>query len=434
MVEQNSRLLPNSIRIIGMGHTCGGIMKELCESTDDWPRRLEQLRSLVSFFRNRSYRKHLARLLKTYTNTAPLRTFESSFIKWRYETIARVIRELLHLRTICEHHIKEVMFTDVQDKETLKKVLNACKDKGLWKWLGTAGKKSVLRCEGVRRWCMVCNCPAHIIKRRATKRPVKCDRSSRRLGELLDFINKEVKTARKDATDLTMEACEGDQAAANITRDMLAKYASLLELRTKYLALIPWRFATAGTREGAEACLQQLNRTPLDRLDSFRRRIALTLKADLQKVADGGAVSDALQYEIKMVNDSPLIEDPGEGYHRGTNVEHQRARVATTESIVQSVRLDSVVTRVNDVVEKFGRAGRNVVRYEWRHWKRILQVDRRKMHRNKRMSERAAFRRIYREDSLSLDNWDHLVRRTKETPLPFSDDVDAVQREYVQKQ
>ena len=49
MVLQESRLLPNSLRVIGFGHTCGGIMKEICESDVDWTSTLDALRALVSF-------------------------------------------------------------------------------------------------------------------------------------------------------------------------------------------------------------------------------------------------------------------------------------------------------------------------------------------------------------------------------------------------
>ena len=361
---------------------------------------------------------------------AVLRKFEASFIKWRYETMAMVIRDLNFLRALCEGHMREELFNDVQDKETFKKVLAACRNTNLWRWLNVPGRKVIRRCEKMRRWSMVCNCPAHIEQRRVTKRHVKCSRASRRLDEVYDMVTEEVKSAREDARNLTKEDCEGDQPMTNRTRDMLLKYASLLELRCKYLALIPWRFAAARKPPDAAACLKMLNETPQAQLDTVSRKF-VALMPDLQAVADGGAISAALDAEITKLCDGPLDESAGEGYHRGTNLVHSRAPVATTETVVQEVRLDSVLTRLKAMSSKYGRAGRNVIRYEWRHWKRVLQCKRTRLFRNKKLPARAAYRRIYREDALAKDNWDQVVSRRNATPpIPIEDNIDAVQREY----
>ena len=416
LIENERVLLENSIRVIGIGHTMGSIMKEVCESYSGWQPVFDQIRALVSFFRNRTYRQHMSRLLKHRVNVQPLKHFFASFIKWRYETLAQAISELNHLRQIAEGFLREELFNNVQDKESFKTVCRAAVDKKLWRWMAVAGKKTVIRAEKVRRWSMVCNCPAHVLKRRATKKRVVCNRNSRRLGEILDFTRREVLKAREDATKIAPSDCEDDQELCNEVRDMLNKYASLLELRTKYFAVIPWRFATATEPEGAAACLQQLLVTPEARLDPVSKKFALTLKHDLEVVAAGGPASPALLAEVKTLLDTPLDESAGEGYHRLTNLTYQRAPVSTTETIVQDVRLTSCLSRVDDVVARYGAKGRAVIRYEWRNWKRVLQSNPKRSYRNVRLSATRAFRRIYREDSRAKDNWDALLYPAKADP------------------
>ena len=74
-IDGNARLFPNAIRIIGIGHTVGGMIYAVCNSHPDWPRMNEEIRALVHFFRNKSYRKHIQRCLKGRCNTKPLDTF-----------------------------------------------------------------------------------------------------------------------------------------------------------------------------------------------------------------------------------------------------------------------------------------------------------------------------------------------------------------------
>ena len=65
LVDRNSRLMPNALRAIGFGHTMGGIMKNICASHIAWPEILEKLRALCRFWRNDSYKEHVARILES---------------------------------------------------------------------------------------------------------------------------------------------------------------------------------------------------------------------------------------------------------------------------------------------------------------------------------------------------------------------------------
>jgi len=212
---------------------------------------------------------------------------------------------------------------------------------------------------------------------------------------------------------------------------------SLLDRRTTYFETIPWRFAAANTQEGAKACVEQLEREHDSRLDCASRRWKATLLSHMKAVRDGGPVSPELATAVLIISDSPLDESAGEGYHREANCAHQRAPAATTVTIVQDVRFQPAIAHYRKVVAEFGKEGRNMVRFERRTWKRILQVSRRVLHRGKKMTETKAMRRVYRMDAMALDNWDIVVSGVPkpaeaEPDLEIEeDDLGAAQREYV---
>jgi len=191
LVDQSSRLFPNSIRIIGFGHTCGGIMKTACESYEDWPSILDKCRSIVWLYRNRSYRDHLQTKLKHRVDVRCLDHFEANFIKWRYETIATVFWNCVKVRTISEHHVREELFAEVQDRKKLQQAVSACRDKKFWRFVAAADKFVVRRCEGLRHWSMVCDCEEHRNMRHDGKGDlVVCDVGSRRMLQGVDLVKK----------------------------------------------------------------------------------------------------------------------------------------------------------------------------------------------------------------------------------------------------
>ena len=240
--------------------------------------------------------------------------------------------QLKPLRNICENFIVPELFPNVQDKELLKSVCAACKDKFLWRWVATVGGKVLHRIEGIRRWSLGCNCPHHIKEHRGDKTQSHCMRASRRLGEVVEFRTKELEKLKNEANTLTDADAENDRRTFVALRNAAQKARSLLELRTKYFLKIPWRFATADTPEGAAECIAQLQRTDPARLDPLSKRWKDTLLPDLQIVADGGPVSEKLLAEILKLLDCPLDESAGEGYHRETNMAHQRAPAMTTQT------------------------------------------------------------------------------------------------------
>jgi len=433
VVERNLRLMPESIRIIGMGHTTGGMMKSVCAILGDWNERLDGIRCMVKFYRNATYRQHLARCLAGKVDLAPLAHFDASFLKWRYETLAHATQSLRPLRAI-SNLLRREFFNDPQDKEEIKKVIAAGTNAKLWRFIECAGTQVLERIDGLRRWSLVCPCEPCRKLRHEKKRHIACDRNSRRLHQVWKHVKKEIVAVRQEAADMTPAKCEGDAEMAQEIRNMLEKYASLLEIRCKYFRLVPWRLATAHEVDGAKACLYQLRETNNEHLDPLSLRVKNTLLHDIEVVANGGAVSEALMHEVRALWNCPLDEGWGEGYHRGTNLAIRRAPSSTTQTVVQEVRIEEAIARIAGVQARFGKIGRNLIRFEWWKWKRVLQSDKRRLHRPMGMTAKVALRRIYRQDEMAKANWDDLISPNKvDPPLPFEDGADEAEREYIGK-
>jgi len=432
-VLQSSRMWSNAIRIIGFGHTFGGIMYAVCNQAVAWPDRLSKLRALVHFYRNESYRLHLIRVLASQCDVRPLKSFDASFVKWRYETLAAVVRTLLPLRTVSSHLRKE-LFGDVQEKGEFNDAITAAQDTKLWCWMACAGPRVLDRVDGLRHWSMVCGCEDHVLERRETPGVQQhCPRASMRMGEVEETVANELIDLTKQIKDIKPQHCEGDPAICTEVHNMLQKYRSQLKLRTKYFSVIPWLFVRADNPEAVVRILDQLEGTPDDRLDPFSLRWKRTMLPALRTVRDGGPPSPELALEIKMLKNARLDEGSGEGYHRRTNMVAQRGPNTCVQTMVQEVRHQEAHERINRTIEKFKREGRNIIRHEWRNWKRILQSDPRKAHRNVRLGAQATYDRVYRMDTRALDNWDLLLNPPKrDAPDDFDDgSADAVQQEYL---
>ena len=125
----------------------------------------------------------------TDVNPDILNKFEATFAKWRYETIARVMKSLLFLRRLCQCYMKQMWFNNPQDAEEIKAVLDACSDSFLWSFMQVAYKEVFAPMEGQRHWGMVCPCANHKADRREGKKVI-CFQASRRIHEVPEFIDK----------------------------------------------------------------------------------------------------------------------------------------------------------------------------------------------------------------------------------------------------
>ena len=180
LIDTQSRLFPHALRIAGWSHALGNIMKEVAESSVEWPKYISYMRALIRFFKNTSYRDHIAACFPDYPEIAALmKSFRASFAKWRYETVVTTFSELGKVRDLCENKLNAAMFTFAQDQTLIGTVMEACKDRGFWRWMAVSHTKAFRRLEVLRKWGMVCPCDDCNAERRRSnyKKHVKCPRT-----------------------------------------------------------------------------------------------------------------------------------------------------------------------------------------------------------------------------------------------------------------
>ena len=221
-------------------------------------------------------------------------------------------------------------------------------------------------------------------------------------------VSQEIQKFRDLAANLTVEDCEGD---ASLFTDLVAALrgaAALLEIRFKYLNVVPWSFSNADTPEGAMSFLEGATSLPLDQQDPLTQFLYYTYRDDLDAVAAGGDCPPSMQAEVDTVNDTPLDESAGEGYHRSTHCTRVRARNSSTAFVKQSTRTHQNVDQLKRLV-RMGFRGKMVLRYEWRNWSRVLQVRKRSWWRSVRMPSQDVFDAIYHENLKAEEAWGTLA-------------------------
>jgi hypothetical protein len=218
-------------------------------------------------------------------------------------------------------------------------------------------------------------------------------------------VEREVRKLRDLADNLTVEDCEGNESLVNDVVAALRMAASLLEMRMKYLNVVPWNFSNADTPEGAARFLEGATSLPFEQQDVLTQFLYYTYRDDLETLAVGGGVcTPALQEEVVVVNDTPLDESAGEGYHRATHMTRIRARNSSSAYVKMSTRMHQNVGQLKKLV-RMGVRGKMVLRYEWRNWSRVLQVKRKGWWRRAKMPSKHVFDAVYHQDLKAEEAW-----------------------------
>jgi hypothetical protein len=428
-VDLTSRFLPRAIGNPGWSHIFSGLMYRFCKRHPRWPEILVSLRALCRWFRNETHRDHLKVKLKFLNLGNLLDSFDGHFAKWRYQTLFLVLTSLLRLRHVCQGYIKRDMFPNPQDSELLDQVLYACNWKFLWSWSWCAAHYGIRRLEKMRRWGLVCDCCAASYA--DGKRP-NCDRSSRRLKNARKFIDQERAHFREQEQHLSLNRCEDSEELMRWTSYSLRCLTSDLGEKFKFLDDVPCRFSEAEDPEEAAECVRQVMSKPLDAHDPCTVDIWQRLEGDLRARSLGGDMSSALTLELTARNNIPLDEGPGEGYHRHTNLTRQRSGHVRLHWILASVRHKQVIGKCKKFMKDFGKAGRNVINYEYRQYKRLLQTNSKKRTMGVQMRPRDFFKRMYRMDDKARDDFGVLIDSTVSKKTSPSTTTTRLQIEYLQ--
>jgi len=435
VVDFSRRLFCRALRVGGWNHSLGNIMKRVFKTWRWWPETMDSLRCLVRFFKNHTWTSWIVTSCKARVPGLEglLLHFTASTAKWRFETYAVVLQQLGRLRQLCEREIKEELFAEVQDKELLRDVVNACRDARLWIFIVCVSAWVMQPLEHIRRWGMICGHARCNELRKEGKKHVECRENGRRLRDAWEWIQLRIVEFQQWARTVTLADCEGNGDIWELVKTMCKKAASELRLHFKHYAVVPWAFARADTVAGALDCVTQIRARPLEDHDPVTRDFVGRVGADLESRSQGGELTTALEDEVGELNNSMLNESPGEGYHRETNLEQKRAPGSHEEHLKQKVRIKGVIKTCRKFCRVHGEKGREVLRYEWRHYARILQTQHKRRWRIKRMKRRAFYRRIYHQDEKACENWSSILTRVplaRPVVMDGTTNTTQVQNEY----
>ena len=114
---------------------------------------------------------------------------------------------------------------------------------------------------------------------------------------------------------------------------------------------------------------------------------------------------------VGLLNLASLDESAGEGYHRATNGEATRAHGCKMMHLKGTVRHKQNLAKCKRFLRSNDALGRKIFRYEWKHWKRIMQVGHRYRWRSVQKKRKLVLKRVYREDVLGDDDWSAMTSR-----------------------
>ena len=375
-VRQGHRLFPVAIRLTGWSHVYGNLAKHCAFTWRKWSEKLDLIRGLVRFWRNKTWRKHVQRALEG-RDDLELRImdrFTADLAKWRYQTLETVLSALDKLRHICQVELRAEWFANTQERETMATVFTATKDGELWRFITAARREVYVPNEKNRRWGMVCSCPEHLRQRREENvSHISCYFNGRRLEEAWPFIVTESDRLMARARALTPADVEGDVGMVQVIRRQMEYMATNMRNRHKYLDSVPYTFARAKTQDGARRFLEQVAAHPIAEHDLVTRNIMEQFGYLLQQLAENGTLHHALEDGIRVFNLAMLDESRGEMYHGQMAREKRRAPASGSKHLKQSTRMRTGIKYLRHFKKQFGPRSSQVTRYEWRNYKRLLQ-------------------------------------------------------------
>ena len=249
-VDHASRLFPNSATIGGWGHMFGNLMKHAANVVQTWPDIIWNLRQLVTFLRNDSWRKVIIKRLAPITPEVRtlLKSFTCTFAKWRYETLFVCVRDLLNVAGIREHLVNiSEWFSEFKDPKLLSTVQQAFASTELWLFMRVFFDNVLEPLEHGRRWGLTCACCAQVGRARAS-----CARASRRLREAPAFISNLVRSLIRSAENLTWHACGEVQWIFDAVQFSLRSSAAELKTKGDWVSRVPYNVSNADTPEGLQ--------------------------------------------------------------------------------------------------------------------------------------------------------------------------------------
>ena len=67
--------------------------------------------------------------------------------------------------------------------------------------------------------------------------------------------------------------------------------------------------------------------------------------------------------------------------------------------------------RVGGFFRSHGKRAKDMVCYEWFHYKRVLQTNVKQQWQPRRMTSKRFYKRVYRDDAKAAENWSIIAKR-----------------------
>ena len=136
---------------------------------------------------------------------------------------------------------------------------------------------------------------------------------------------------------------------------------------------------------------------------------------------------------VASLRNCSFNEGPGEGYHRDTNAELERASASCARTLLGVPRTRHNFKRGNHYTKPKNITGRRVFRYEWQNYKRLVQPDGRSRWNSKKMPVKDFYNKVYNLDPVLADNWPKFCAGKTAERSSVPSPTERVQLDYLQK-
>lgn len=282
-------------------------------------------------------------------------------------------------------------FRNTRDQARLEDVVKAL-TQTLWRahfefvlwfagWLG-----------GIMGWIGGCDCCAYT----QGAAPSKCPQKGRRLNGASAFVSAEHMRGLNEATGWGRESVAFDVPFASLAALQSCVRATLAFQKVSYLDRLPYLLVRLDTLGIRDECLRQWNACAPEKHHRISRHF-LEPRGCLRNSIDafddkGGNFSAMLRAEISGLEAVPMDDAIAEGPHAQAKQIKYRSKAASFAWISASMRLRQ---NVGDL-ELMPTAVKSTLRVEWAKHKSILQVDKRKLNQNAKMSNPKFLNKVYR--------------------------------------
>ena len=301
-IDKASRLFSRALRLGDWSHMFANLVKSATKAIPHWPKLLQMMRSLLSFFRNGSWRKHLARYIGTDTARKKLKSFTASLAKWRYETLFDVLDALLNVGNIAQNYLVriDVVFPNFKDRSLLADVREAAAASDLWYFMRLFLDVVVGPLERSRRWGLACPCHE---QDRLEKKSYTCNRNGRRLHQARNFVELTVNSLGRRGRNLNLADCGGIDWIHQGVSLAARRVSAELAIKGHHLKRTPALMSEADDPLQAIELHRQLSTTPDEKLDSLSQYYKQVFLDDLM-VRPGNRAHPSPPFNILVTMES----------------------------------------------------------------------------------------------------------------------------------